>query len=206
MQIVNGIAKIVFRTNYCNMSTFFKHKTALVESTKIGRNSRIWAYTHILPGAKIGNNANICDFCFIENDVVIGDNVTVKCGVYIWDGITIKDNVMIGPSATFTNDRYHRSKNTKFILEKTLLKKGCSIGANATVIAGISIGEHALIGAGAVVTHDVPNFALVYGNPAVIKGFVCICARKLLFKKNGESVCACGNSFKKVSENKVEML
>lgn len=188
------------------ISNFFKHKTALVESTNIGKDSRIWAFTHILPGATIGESANICDFCFIENDVVIGNDVTVKCGVYLWDGISVEDNVMIGPSAVFTNDRYHRSKNTNYKLEKTVLKKGCSIGANATVIAGVTIGEHALVGAGAVVTHDVPNFALVYGNPATLRGFVCVCARKLEFKKGKMVTCQCGNSFKKISYETVEML
>lgn len=179
------------------MVHFFQHPAALVETTSIGKDTKIWAHTHILPGAIIGNNTTICDFCFIEQRVTIGNNVTIKCGVYLWEGITVEDNVMIGPAAVFTNDRYHRSKNVNFKLEKTLLKKGCSIGANATIITGISIGEHALIGAGSVVSKDVADFALVYGNPARIHGFVCVCARKLLFETRRTYTCECGRIFKK---------
>lgn len=184
---------------------FFAHKTALVETKHIGKDSRIWAYTHILPGAKVGENANICDFCFIENDVVIGNNVTVKCGVYVWDGVTIEDNVMIGPAAVFTNDRYHRSKNTEYKLEKTLLKKGCSIGANATIIAGVTIGEHALVGAGAVVTKSVPDFGLVYGNPATLHGFICVCTKKMLFEQD-KYICNCGRKYGKKNASAVKLI
>lgn len=188
------------------MALFFKHETALVESSHIGKNSRIWAYTHILPGAIIGENANICDFCFIENEVIIGNNVTIKCGVYLWNGITLENNVMIGPGAVFTNDRYHRSKNTNYIMEKTLLKKGCSIGANATIIAGLTIGEYALVGAGSVVTHDVPDYGLVYGNPARLHGFICVCARKMNFDTNKQCHCHCRKTYIKKGESLVEQL
>lgn len=176
------------------MDSFFKHKTALVESTSIGKNSRIWAYTHILPGATIGENANICDFCFIENDVVIGNNVTLKCGVFVWDGVRIEDNVMVGPAAVFINDRYHRSKNTEYRAEKVVLKEGCSIGANATIIAEVTIGKYALVGAGSVVSRDVPDFGLVYGNPARLHGFICVCTRKMSFHHH-RYTCQCGRMF-----------
>ncbi len=166
------------------------HPSALVESEKIGSGTRIWAFVHILPQARIGKNANICDYCFIENDVEIGDNVTVKSGVYLWDGIKIENNVMIGPAAAFTNDRYHRSKNKNFKFERILIKKGASIGANSTVLPGLEVGTYALVGAGSVVTKDVPNFALVYGNPARLHGYICVCGEKLKFIKD-QAICNC---------------
>lgn len=177
---------------------YFIHKTALVETKHIGSGSRIWSFVHILPQAKIGKNANICDHCFIENDVTIGDNATIKTGVSLWDGITIENNVHIGPNAVFTNDRYPRSKNKEYTQEKIVLKNGCSIGANATILAGLTIGEHAMIGAGAVVTQDVGDFELVYGNPSVRHGFICICAEKMTFKNN-VYVCICKRRYKKTA-------
>ncbi|GAB6192085.1 acyltransferase [Desulfocastanea catecholica] len=150
---------------------YFVHSHALVESQQIGKNTRIWAFAHVLPGAIIGADCNICDNVFIENDVVIGDRVTIKCGVQIWDGITIENDVMVGPNATFTNDLYPRSKQP-FELRRTQVKKGASIGANATILCGITIGERAMIGAGSVVLKDVPSHAVVVGNPALIIRYV----------------------------------
>jgi acetyltransferase-like isoleucine patch superfamily enzyme len=150
---------------------FFKHSHALVESEHIGENTRIWAFAHVLAGAKIGADCNICDHVFIENDVIIGDRVTIKCGVQIWDGVRLEDDVMIGPNATFTNDPFPRSKKT-FELLTTLVKKGASVGANATLLCGITIGEGAMVGAGAVVTKDVPPRAVVLGNPARITRYL----------------------------------
>lgn len=146
---------------------YYIHEKALVESEKVGDNTRIWAFSHVLPGAVIGNDCNICDHVFIENDVIIGDRVTVKCGVQIWDGVRLEDDVMVGPNATFTNDLFPRSKQP-FELRTTIVKKGASIGANATILCGITIGEGAMVGAGAVVTKDVPSHTLVVGNPARI--------------------------------------
>ncbi len=147
---------------------FFKHHNALVESDKIGKNTRVWAFAHILPGAVIGEDCNICDGVFIENDVLIGNRVTIKCGVQVWDGITIGDDVFVGPNATFTNDLFPRSRKYPKEFLKTVLKNHCSIGANATILPGITIGEFAMVGAGAVVTRDVPANSVVVGNPARI--------------------------------------
>lgn len=146
---------------------YFKHDMAIVESNSIGQDTRVWAFSHVLPGAVIGNDCNVCDHVFVENDVIIGNRVTIKCGVQIWDGIRLEDDVMVGPNATFTNDIFPRSKQP-FELRSTIVKKGASIGANATILCGITIGEYAMVGAGSVVTKDVPPHALVIGNPAKI--------------------------------------
>jgi len=156
------------------------HPLANVSSVKIGENTAIWQFVVILAGAEVGSNCNICSHCFIENDVTVGDFVTIKNGVYLWDGIAIEDYVFIGPNVTFTNDRFPRSKQFPEEFEKTRIKKGASIGANATIIGGITIGDYSIIGAGSVVTKDVPNHALVYGNPAKIKGWVDESGNKLL--------------------------
>lgn len=145
----------------------FIHPTSDVTAKSIGDNTKIWQYSIVLAGAKIGSNCNINSHCFIENDVSIGDNVTIKCGVQIWDGISIEDNVFIGPNATFTNDKYPQSKMYPDVFAKTIIKKGASIGANATIICGIIIGQNAMIGAGSVVTKDIPDGELWYGNPAI---------------------------------------
>lgn len=155
-----------------NTLNYFVHEKAICESQRIGENSRIWAFTHILPGAKIGENCNICDHVFIENDVAIGDNVTVKCGVQLWDGVILEDNVFIGPNVTFTNDRFPRSKVYPEKFLTTHIKRNASIGANATILPGIEIGEGAMVGAGAVVIQSIPENAIVVGNPARITGFV----------------------------------
>lgn len=151
---------------------YFVHDKAIVKSKSIGEGTKIWAFCNILEGARLGKNCNICDRCFVENSVSIGNNVTIKTGVSLWDGITVEDDVFIGPGVSFANDKFPRSKNTNYKQGKTILKKGCSIGANATILSGIVIGKSAMVGAGAVVTKDVPDFALVYGNPARVMGKV----------------------------------
>ncbi|MDE1885243.1 MAG: WxcM-like domain-containing protein, partial [Xanthomonadaceae bacterium] len=153
------------------MSTFV-HELGRCESTQVGDGTRIWAYAHVLPGARVGRECNICDHVFIENDVIIGDRVTVKCGVQLWDGLRIEDDVFIGPNATFTNDRFPRSKQYPEKFAITHVERGASIGANATILPGLTIGQHAMVGAGAVVTRSVPPFAIVIGNPARIVGYV----------------------------------
>lgn len=148
------------------------HPLSDVQSENIGENTIIWQYCIVLKNAIIGNNCNINCQVFIENDVKIGNDVTIKPGVQIWDGVTIEDSVFIGPNVTFTNDLIPRSKKYPETFAKTLLKKGASIGANATIIAGNTIGEYALIGAGSVVTKDVPACTVWFGNPAKQKGTI----------------------------------
>jgi acetyltransferase-like isoleucine patch superfamily enzyme len=148
------------------------HTLSDVQSNAIGTNTKVWQFVVILAGAKIGADSNICSHCFIENDVVIGDRVTVKCGVQLWDGITLEDDVFVGPNATFSNDVLPRSKQYPEAFARTLVKRGASIGANATILPGVTIGAGAMIGAGAVVTKDVPDHAIVVGNPAKILRYV----------------------------------
>lgn len=142
------------------------HPLADVRSSDIGSDTRIWQYCVVFSGAKIGNNCNLCAHTLIESDVIIGDDVTVKSGVFLWDGTRIEDNVFIGPNATFTNDIMPRSKVYPESFSGVLVKRGASIGANATILPGITIGVNSMVGAGAVVTRDVPDNAIVTGNPA----------------------------------------
>lgn len=146
-------------------SAVFIHDRALVESESIGAGTRIWAFAHVMAGAVIGRDCNICDHTFVEGDVIIGDRVTLKSGVFLWDGLRVEDDVFIGPQATFTNDRFPRSKQP-FDEVVTTLRRGASIGAGAILLPGVTIGERAMVGAGAVVTRDVPADVVVLGNPA----------------------------------------
>lgn len=150
----------------------FVHPNALCESTRIGEGTRIWAFAHVLPGATIGRDCNVCDHVFVENDVVIGDRVTIKSGVQVWDGVRLEDDVFVGPNVTFTNDPFPRSKRTPAAFTPTLVCRNASIGANATILPGLTIGREAMVGAGAVVTRSVPAAAIVAGNPARIVGYV----------------------------------
>lgn len=152
------------------MSTI--HPLADVHSASIGEGTQIWQYSIVLKNAVIGKNCNINCHVFIENDVVLGDNVTIKPAAQIWDGINIEDGVFIGPNVTFTNDLVPRSKQYPEVFAKTIIRKGASIGANSTVVAGNTIGEYALIGAGSVVTKNVPARTVWFGNPAVERGTI----------------------------------
>ena len=142
------------------------HPLADVQSTAVGAGTRIWQFVVVLPGARIGEDCNICSHSLIENDVVIGDRVTVKSGVQLWDGLRVGDDVFIGPNVTFTNDKRPKSGNVNFKLLSTRIEAGASIGGGATLLPGVFIGANATVGAGAVVTKDVPPGTTVVGNPA----------------------------------------
>ncbi|MCG3886789.1 N-acetyltransferase [Photobacterium leiognathi] len=148
------------------------HPLSDVQSINIGSDTRIWQFSVVLKGAVIGNNCNVCAHTLIENDVVIGNNVTIKSGVYLWDGLRIEDYVFIGPCVAFTNDKAPRSKQYPKAFLTTTVKKGASIGANATILPGVTLGEYCMVGAGAVVTKDVPAYAVVVGNPATVVRFL----------------------------------
>ena len=171
------------------------HPLADIQTKQIGNNTTIWQFAVVLKNAVIGSNCNINCHTFIENDVVIGDNVTVKSGVYLWDGIRVEDSVFIGPNATFVNDPYPKSKQYPSQFQQTLLRKGCSIGANATILGGIEIGENALIGAGSVVTKNVKPHSLMLGNPAKQVGWVNHLGEKLYEVTKSEYKDSQGNNY-----------
>lgn len=148
------------------------HKLADCQCDNIPDSTNIWQFCVVLPNAQIGENCNICANCFIENDVKIGNNCTLKCGVQLWDGIEIEDNVMIGANCTFSNDRYPRAKNKNYDLLSTKICHGASIGAGSVILPGLIIGSHAMIGAGSVVTKNIPKNTLWMGNPAQMKGYI----------------------------------
>ncbi|EHR79144.1 acetyltransferase [Thermococcus litoralis DSM 5473] len=159
---------------------YFVHPTAVVEEgAEIGEGTRIWHFAHVRKGAKIGRNCNIGKDVYIDVGVEIGNNVKIQNGVSVYRGVKVEDDVFLGPHMTFTNDLYPRAFNEDWEVVPTLVKKGASIGAHATIVCGVTIGEYAMIGAGAVVTKDVPPFGLVFGNPARLRGFVCYCGRPL---------------------------
>ncbi|MHA8076058.1 acyltransferase [Aquirufa sp. TARAVU-A1A] len=142
------------------------HPLSDVQSITIGQETKVWQFVVILPHAVIGENCNICAHTFIENDVIIGDEVTIKNGVYLWDGLRVEDKVFIGPNVTFTNDKYPRSKSYPKQFQNTLIKKGASIGAGSIILGGVEIGQNAMIGAGSLVTQNIPPNELWYGSPA----------------------------------------
>ncbi|MBF0489743.1 MAG: N-acetyltransferase [Candidatus Omnitrophica bacterium] len=179
---------------------YFKHEQALVHpQAQIGEGTRIWAFANIQQGAVIGEKCNICDGCYIEKGAVIGNHVTIKNGVELFSGVTVEDDVFLGAHSTFINDRYPRShRQDEWTLETTLVKRGATLGANATILCGVTIGEYAVVGAGSVVTKNVPAYTIVMGNPARISGHACRCGRKL-DKNLG---CTCGLNYR-IEENHV---
>lgn len=168
----------------------FVHSHALCESDEVGPRTRVWAFAHVMAGARVGADCNVCDHVFIEAGAVVGDRVTIKNNVLLWDCVVVESDVFLGPNAVFTNDLRPRASAspTRADFLPTVVRAGASIGANATVVCGVTIGPHAMVGAGSVVTRDVPAHALVVGNPARQIGFVCTCGRRL----DQMLACACG--------------
>ncbi len=182
-------------------SAYF-HPKALVDSKKdVGPGSCVWAFAHIMKGARVGRDSSLGDHCFVEKGAVIGDRVTIKNGISVWNGVTIEDDAFIGPNAVFTNDLWPMSRNPGFTLTPTRIRKGASLGANVTVVCGNTVGEYALVGAGALVTRNIPPYALAYGHPARVRGWVCRCRKPLKFSKSKAS-CACGVLYRR-SKNSV---
>lgn len=179
-----------------NNSCFFVHPQAIVETDDIGCGTRIWAFSHVMKDVRLGANCNVGEHCYLESGVVIGDDVVIKNGVALWEGVTIEDRAFVGPNCVFTNDLYPRSKVVNERVP-TVVREGASIGANATILCGHEIGRYSLIGAGSVVTHDVPDFALVTGNPAQLRGYVCRCGEKLRFSTNEQAHCECGFTYQR---------
>jgi len=177
----------------------FVHPMALCECADIGPRTRVWAFAHVLPDARVGADCNICDHVFIEGGARVGDRVTVKNAVLIWDGVTVEDDVFLGPNMVFTNDLTPRAhvKKTREQLLPTVVRRGATIGANATIVCGVAIGEFAFIAAGAVVVGDVPPHVLMAGNPARPKGWVCACGARL----DDRLTCVCGARYERRSEN-----
>jgi len=172
---------------------YFKHPLALVESDEVGEGTRVWAWTHIMKGARVGRDCNIGEHCFLESGCSIGDRVIVKNGICIWELVTVEDDVFLGPNMIFTNDPNPRSGFPRPLVP-TLVRKGASIGAGAIILCGHTLGRYCSVGAGAVVTKDVPDYALVYGNPARQHGWVCRCGLKLDFS-DGKARCSCGREY-----------
>lgn len=172
----------------------YVHPNALVESTELGAGTRVWAFAHVQPDVRIGERCNIGDHCFIERGVTIGDDCVIKNGVAVWSGVTLENRVFLGPNAVLTNDLRPRAKAFHSSPVATLLKEGVSVGANATIVCGITLGRYAMVAAGSVVTRDVPDFGLVVGVPGKLRGYVCACAEPLP-SKSGDYTCRCGRRF-----------
>jgi UDP-2-acetamido-3-amino-2,3-dideoxy-glucuronate N-acetyltransferase len=180
---------------------YFVHPTAVVdEPVEVGEGTQIWHFSHIMSGSRIGKNCIIGQNVFIGSGVIIGNNIKVQNNVSIYDGVILEDDVFCGPSMVFTNvfnPRSFISRKKEF--RKTVVGKGATIGANATIVCGYKVGRYAFIGAGSVVTKDVPDYALVYGNPGRVKGWICECAVEIAFRSNKAICQACGKKYKKDS-------
>ena len=176
---------------------YFVHQSSYVDQPcQIGEGTKIWHFSHIMKDCVIGERCNIGQNVVISPGVVLGNNVKIQNNVSVYTGVKCEDDVFLGPSCVFTNvinPRSHVSRKDEY--RDTILGKGCSIGANSTIVCGHNIGKYALVGAGSVVTKDVPDYALVVGNPARIRGYVCNCGEKLAFDESGQAVCKCGRKY-----------
>lgn len=178
---------------------YFHPKALVDKGASVGSGTRVWAFAHLLKGAKVGSDCNIGDHCFVEAGSLVGDRVTIKNGVSIWEKVLLEDDVFVGPNAVFTNDLLPISRKRLAQFMPTIVRKGACIGANAVLVCGVEIGAYAFVGAGAVVTTDIPDYALVYGNPARFSAYLCCCRKKLAFKKL-RAVCDCGMKYEKRSK------
>jgi len=186
------------------MEPLFIHEKALVETDAIGEGTRVWAFAHVLKDVRIGAHCNIGDHAFIESGVTIGNNVTIKNGVCVWQHVHVADNVFLGPNAVLTNDLTPRSRDANWAPVETWIEEGVTVGANATIVCGLRLGQRCLIGAGAVVTRDVRPHELVYGNPARHGGWVCFCAQSLKSDNKLVTTCeGCGRKYN-VGDNGVQ--
>lgn len=195
------------------MTEVFIHSTAIVDSTQVGAGTRIWAYTHVMNDASIGGDCNIGEHCFIESGATVGNQVTIKNGNMVWEGVHLEDGVFVGPLVVFTNDLYPRSPRLPQVhnryadrswLEQTIIKRGASLGAGAVILAGITIGEFCMVGAGSIVSKSLPPHALVIGSPARVVGWVCQCGQRLMFSNESAACATCGLEFMK-TERGVEL-
>ncbi len=179
----------------------FVHPTAVVDKpVEIGEGTKIWHFTHIMSGARIGESCTIGQNVFIGSGAVLGNNIKIQNNVSIYNGVVLEDHVFCGPSMVFTNVFNPRSFiSRKKEYRNTLVRRGATIGANVTIICGNTIGQYAFIGAGSVVTKDIPDYALVYGNPGKVKGWVCQCAEEITFR-SGKAICkTCGKRYIKAN-------
>jgi UDP-2-acetamido-3-amino-2,3-dideoxy-glucuronate N-acetyltransferase len=181
---------------------FFVHPLGIVDKgALVGKGTRVWAFAHVSKGARVGVDCNIGETAYIENGAILGDRVTVKNGVYVWEGVVAEDGVFLGPNCTLTNHIDPRSfikRPSEEWLKKTHLKRGCTIGAGAVIVCGHTVGRYAFVAAGAVVTKDIIDHALVLGNPARFHAWVCRCAEKLRFKGTKARCSRCGDRYVKV--------
>jgi UDP-2-acetamido-3-amino-2,3-dideoxy-glucuronate N-acetyltransferase len=186
------------------MPAAFIHSTAIVETTDIGEGTRIWAYTHVMRDVTIGGNCNVGEHCFIESGATIGDQVTIKNGNMLWEGIHLADGVFVGPQVVFTNDLYPRSPRLpeaarRYVdrgwLRPTRVMQGASLGAGAVILPGLVIGEYCLVGAGSLVSKNLPAYAVAVGSPARVRGWVCQCGLPLAFTDAAAACAGCGLEF-----------
>jgi acetyltransferase-like isoleucine patch superfamily enzyme len=182
----------------------FVHPAGLCESDEVGEGTRVWAFAHVLKGAVVGRDCNVCDGAFVEGGARLGDRVTVKNGVLVWDRVSVEDDVFLGPGVVFTNDLRPRAhvKRSGEALVPTTVRRGATLGAGTVVVCGVEIGEHAFVAAGSVVTRDVPAHAFVAGNPAVRKGWACVCGERL---PTSSACSACGREYHEGPRGLVEI-
>jgi len=192
------VMELIWKKGDIQVSQFFSHQTAIVEEgVTIGDGTKIWHFAHVRHGAEIGRNCIIGKGVYIDHDVKIGNNVKIQNGVSVYNGVTVEDDVILAPNATVTNDLYPRAFSENWKVIPTLIKKGASVGANATVVCGVTLGEYCMVAAGTVVTKSVPSYGLVMGNPARLKGFVCKCGLKLGCRNPDSGI---------INENNVELV